>query len=365
MNKKSQRYLLTPQMMEYDRMQSVVYPFLMFFQPPCYSSGVVNTDSRGFRVTYDHFKNICNLNDACSDGLSIIVGGSVVFGDGATNDFNTISSVLCAETGNRWLNFGGRAFNSTQELRLFEFNRHLVKGVKKIVIFSGVNNLISYYLSNNYSKEYGHIFYWNIFKAAADELLEIKLSTKRKLMKAMLYPIYGNGIDYINVSLNDLAGFLSGKKELARTKNALKLSKIDKNVDSEKDDVLFVLKRDLNMWKIIAEALHIDIYYALQPMANWVKKELSIEEKRLFAELDVDKRSVGNLLSVKLGDDVYNWYKHSIKRLCQENGIKYFDMNEYLSSINLNRKWVFVDRLHLTDEGNNIIAKAFIKEGIC
>ena len=40
-----------------------------------------------------------------------------------------------------WINFGGRSFNSTQELILFTLHRHLLPPIKEIVLFSGFNDL--------------------------------------------------------------------------------------------------------------------------------------------------------------------------------------------------------------------------------
>ncbi len=76
--------------------------------------------------------------------MRILVGGSSVFGVGATSDSSTLASLLWSRYARSapWLNFGGWPFNSSQKVLLFTLYRHLLGQVSEIVIFSGVNAIM-------------------------------------------------------------------------------------------------------------------------------------------------------------------------------------------------------------------------------
>ena len=66
-----------------------------------------------------------------------------MFGIGASADRHTLASRLTENDSREtaWVNFGGRSFNSTQEMILFCLHRHLLPPIKEIVLFSGFNDL--------------------------------------------------------------------------------------------------------------------------------------------------------------------------------------------------------------------------------
>ena len=115
------RKILTPQMETYDNLGIKWHPYIMFFQKPNYKSRVVNTDKFGFRFNQVKKNRYSPFSDfkKSEEELSFIVGSSTVFGVGASNDSNTISSIISKETSDKFLNFGCRAHVSSQELILF------------------------------------------------------------------------------------------------------------------------------------------------------------------------------------------------------------------------------------------------------
>ena len=76
-----------------------------------------------------------NLDQESRKELSFIVGSSAVFGVGASNDSNTISSIISEETSDKFLNFGCRAHVSSQELILFNQISPKFKKIKKSTAF--------------------------------------------------------------------------------------------------------------------------------------------------------------------------------------------------------------------------------------
>lgn len=355
------RYTLTPQMREYDKIGIVWLPYLMYFYPSYYKSSVLNTDSRGFRITYKGSKKISDFKNINAP-VCLFVGNSTAFGVGATNDRNTIPSILNSNSEDIWLNFGGGAFSSTQEFLLFLFNYHHIENIKKIIIFSGINNLVLYYLSKEYSKELGSFFFWNQYNQAMNRT---QLSIKRKILKTVFKFIYKEKIDYSRITKKELFEYILCKKS-KNNLNARIVSSMNRNIGANyksKDDLLYVLQRDVRNWKLVSDAFGIKLHYVLQPLANWTRKKNSKEEKMLFSELDNHPGNQWKILKNYLDYNQYIWFSKHIKEICNSCGVSFFNMNEGLSTKHNDGKWLFVDRAHLTDEGNQIIAE-ILKEQV-
>ena len=91
------------------------------------------------------------------ENVTIVIGGSLVFGFGATSDNNTISSILSNKTNKIYLNFGATAFNSKQEILLFLNFFQKFKKIDKVIIVSGANDL--YLNLINEEDEWGNFFF--------------------------------------------------------------------------------------------------------------------------------------------------------------------------------------------------------------
>ena len=77
------------------------------------------------------------------------MGGSTVFGVGATDDKFTISSQLNLRSDIAWFNLGGRSFNSTQEWIQSLLHFELLQSVDHVIICSGINALYLMFYSTN------------------------------------------------------------------------------------------------------------------------------------------------------------------------------------------------------------------------
>lgn len=142
------RIKLTPQMAEYEQKftdggEVRWLPYLMYFHPTDHRSEVVNTDTSGFRYSELLGIQYSVANSRHAKSVRVLAGSSTVFGIGASSDAWTLPSRLAENDPDSkpWINFGGRSFNSTQELTLFTLYRHLLPKVDEIVLFSGFNNL--------------------------------------------------------------------------------------------------------------------------------------------------------------------------------------------------------------------------------
>ena len=101
----SERYVLAPQMKEYDKIGIKWCPYTMFVSTPGYSSETVNTDKYGLRYTEHNFTKHSIINQDFEKPTSIIVGGSTAFGVGCTSDKFTLSSILSKKCSHTFLNF--------------------------------------------------------------------------------------------------------------------------------------------------------------------------------------------------------------------------------------------------------------------
>jgi len=85
----------------------------------------------------------------------------------------------------------------------------------------------------------------------------------------------------------------------------------------------------------------------------------------LFAELDSSPDNKGWQIQKKyMGRDQYVWFLEKIKGICESNNVHFFDLNESISKMALDGRWLFIDRVHFTDEGNEVVAKILNDEVI-
>jgi len=343
-------------MKEYDRIGQLWMPYLMFFHTPNYSSDTLNTDSKGFRVTYKDSAKIADFN--CGDRLPVglLVGSSSVFGVGATGDSTTIPSILNENSDCLWLNFGGRAFSSTQELQLFLFYYQQIKNIKHVVVLSGFNNLLLHYLSPQYSTQLGTFFLWSRYN---QKMNTQPVSLKRRAIAFMLNSFFRTNKDFSGLSRKELVEYVFKGEKRAPLDNP----RIETGHKSRKrEDLLHVLKRDILIWKLLTDSLGIELYYVLQPLANWIHRKLAKEEETLFHELDNYPRNHWRVLRDDMGYEQYLWFLNNLKEICKSNNVNFFDINEAISRMKLDNAWLFVDRVHLTDKGNRIVAKILKEE---
>jgi len=299
-------------------------PYLMYFHPTNHRSSVVNTDSIGFR-----YSKLCgetySIGDYSAPSINIIAGSSTVFGIGASSDAWTLSSRLSAhdKSGTRWLNFGGRSFNSTQELMLLVLYRHLFAKVDEIVLFSGFNNLALTAQPSKYRLEHGAFFNcFQFFDAFPDS------STSQDRQR---FRFFGKRV----------------KKEEPIPLEA----RIDLAVE--------LTVRHLQSWSAISRDLGAKLTFILQPLAGWIRSVGSIEEEAIFAELDSIGRFTDQYGDI-LGFDVLNRYAQLLGGRLSGSGINFVNISPLITASATPDEWLFVDRIHFTDHGNDAVAQIIL-----
>ena len=334
------RYRWAPQMREYDSLKYVWHPYVMSFHEANHSSPAVHTDERGFRFSAKGGSAVSNFDGAQGE-RGLIVGGSVAFGVGASSDAKTIPSILNEKSQTTWLNFGGMAISSTQELLLFLFQQRDLGNLKKVVFFSGLNELVLALMGLKPATGYGPIFSLDAYNSRMNR---VKLSSKRKLLKAALEPIKGKRTDWADAPIGELLF----SKQAHETKSA---------DDINPASAVEHYRKNLSAWKRLCEPMGIEMSFVLQPIVTWIDKEHSQEERELFAELDQRSSNTWRTISERFSPDQLGWYSSELASICAAEGIAFHDSNEEYGNGKHNGEWLFVDRAHMTDRGNEVAAE--------
>ena len=325
-----ERNMIVPQMKEYDKIGEHWVPYLMWFHSGNIENSTVSTDKYGLRVTtgkngvtpieYEKYMS----HSATGVGKAVLLGASTVFGVGASSDKYTIPSLLNKKMDINWFNLGGRAFNSTQELLLFQLH---LPPVDEVVILSGVNNLTLAFLSGKTSAIYNSFYYQTVYE---------------KAMSLAQGP-------------NPYRGFVGTIKKAIvnkKLKSIVKHNEIQTSISDRYTQILNCTHRDLKLLKALGNSLGFKVKYCLQPMASWMCKDFAKEELQLFEILDKlgrDWKVLSNYLN-----EMHEKYSKDLSEICGSLKIPFQDLNcrqELLA-----KDWLFVDRVHLTDKGNELIA---------
>jgi len=355
MTKKLIMYDLAPQMKVYDRLGQVWKPFIMYISRPNFKSEVINLDKFGLRFNDLSNKNkleISKNNSIFNEKIfsdkketAVFIGGSSAFGIGSSSDASTISSLLSKQTNTHFFNLGCSAFCGFQEIVLFQSMANYLTNIKKIVIFSGLNDIFFSNHVSTYDPILGPFYFNNEF---IEGMTNASLNWKRSLSKFFLNPFIKNNINWNLITKKELFNYFFKKNSYT----SIKL------IDKEKI-LRNILKRNFICWSNIQKAMGVKLIYVLPPMANWCNKDLSDEEAQIFKENDAS--SYKNFQTLKSLDlEKFNNYRTYISEICDELKIDLVDSNDYISRKNCHKEWLFIDRSHLTDLGNKYISELIL-----
>ena len=184
---------------------------------------------------------------------------------------------------------------------------------------------------------------------------------------------------YIRPIINKLLGILNGHYDYDRNtnksalkillrRNTIKQSGLDKIpegiIDSHSSppyEVTEILRRNLSNWKVYADHYDAQLVFALQPFANWITgRKLTETEMAVFDILDNEPSTHWQILATKL-NNLYDWYSRELQKVCAKEGILFIDTNRAITEENSEID-TFIDRVHLTDYGNQIMANYIVKK---
>lgn len=336
------RTALTPHMHEYeaqfsDEGQIRWLPYVMYFHPAGYRSAVVNTDGLGFRYATWSDTPVAVADHVPDGPVDVLAGGSTVFGIGASCDGATLASAMNRYGGGRsgpWLNMGGRSHNSAQEVLLHVLTRHRLPGIRRIVLFSGFNDLGLARLPASMRFEGGGFFLSGTY---FERLHGHRRSRPRRGRPGHPATVRAHGADPENDQPLDL--------------------------DQQLNYAAGLVLRHLRTWKALADDAGADLTYVLQPLATWVRETGTDEEEALFAYLD----HLGNF-GERYGDisapEVGARYAELLGAGCAAMGVPFLDLAPLAADTLGPTDWMFVDRIHYTDFGYDLAARLLVEHAV-
>lgn len=333
---KLKRSELTPQMRDYDAMKDPgrrnYVPYLMYFHRTDFSSPSVNTDQSGFRISAGSEEARASAGGRVPPGpVRLIAGGSTALGVGASSDSTTLASLLWSKYAPSapWLNFGSYCFNPTQEALLFTLYRHRLGDIDEIVILSGINAVMVARFPQWQQGDHGAFFFCGEYFEKMEELREQNRKGSR------------------------LFGRRSGSAATFAT-----LDDMRRDTSTVIESAAELTLRQLDIWRRMAGP-DTRISYVLQPMTRWMRytdapqERLLFEENDRMSELGPWEEVYADLATVEFGEA----YAASLRAGCEQQGIRFFDLNPVVADVVTGEDWMFVDRVHYNDAGHDVVAR--------
>jgi hypothetical protein len=333
---KLHRDKLLPQMQEYirfdDRGEARYLPYLMYFHQAGYRSPTINTDRAGFRYSHGPDGTRATATEPATTGpVRILAGSSTVLGIGATNDAATLASRMWTEHAPAapWLNFGGRCYNSTQEILLFMLYRHLLPEIDEVVVFSGLNDLTVGRLPQWQQGDHGAFWFCGEY---FDKMEELRIRNRK------LSP--------------------SSDRRSERRRTISTHEDVRRDIPQVIAAAAELTLRHLDTWKLLAGP-NARVSYVLQPMALWTREVHAREEQLLFDEIDrISKLGTWEALYGDISTkEVAREFAAALEAGCAKRGIGFHDLNPALAAAVTEEDWIFVDRAHYTDKGYDVVGR--------
>ena len=313
-----------------DKYEQIGYsykPFLLWQANPNQDNEVISTNSLGYRGKNWHKK---------TDGVFriIVLGGSSVWGYGASGDDKTLAAYLEKELNKRLLEDNSRihSFTSVEVLKLgqpgyvsaqeFLMWKEIPAHSPDLVIhYGGFNDLYA-----GFTRQAG----WNLSGINEDLLVKNKLAAAVSLVKIELQNYLNKSklFNYLRFHLNSL----SPKPNFAE-KQADHRAAVDEYC------------QNLGFIEAVADDLDIPVLFIFQSSLFWGEKQLSPEEKTSYQQFIENYPEAQNFFSSSYGY-LTQQSKCSDKQIV--DGINFYDPFS---------ENIYIDHVHTSDKGYEIAAQ--------
>lgn len=340
-------YKYTPQIMDYDKFMHVGarwLPYTMYFHNKNFISKAVNTDELGFRYSHrgDKRYSVADLHQ--NEKINLLIGGSTALGVGSTCDEKTVASFLSEMTGEIWLNFAGRGYNSTQELIMFLMHQDKFNRIGRVIVLSGINTLALEGIPEYFSSDHGRYYYSYEFQHYMN-----KFNEDMKKKKDFFAPNSTSGYIFFE-RIRNLFHYKNPADEIITDDNIPLEARIERAAKS--------VSKSLRQLQLLLAEFDAPIDFILQPLAHWCRPYLTKDEESVFRAIDNCPNNFYRLFSGILGTDVHLPFFNSIVQ--NSGNIPCHDMNTLLPSSEHFDDTIFVDRVHFNDLGNYALANSII-----
>jgi hypothetical protein len=308
---------LMPHIKDYN-VGRVWLPYVMNTLPPGIRTNSLNTDGFGFRYTITGDGSRLSPETGAVGPVSLLTGASLPFGWAATSDEKTVASHLSKIEKLPWYNLALPGLTLPQNIIHLLFFLPQIKEVKRIVLISGTTDLNQFFSAPLYPKLYGGFYQF------------------------MEYFSTLNGEFYDAV-----------KREIRIPGEYSKLFSENRDPMNSHSDFLASLTNSIAILSFLAKSLDAELIFALQPVARWIERELSPEERCLI--LSKPERSL--FLAEKTADAYQTWYGSALENICGELNVKYLNLNKHFEAAKDAPAWLFADNFHLVDAGAELVGK--------
>jgi hypothetical protein len=336
-------FAAVPQMRDYLAETQVYLPYLMHFQRPNVRRLAFSTDAQGFRRTLRGDGSIVTLEEFNAlppeARPSALVGNSTAFGVGATSDERAIASGLNRVGAGTWFNFAGRTLNPLQELLAFLLFCRVE--VETAVIMSGINLLDMSYRFASAAQENVPPFYLERLSLARlghdpQRTLRGWLGDRWRALRGRPAPD-----PFVESAfLHELARGLDDPEAL--------VASLDNPARA-----LAHFRHVLDLWNGLRPRRIRALTFALQPVPEWFGRPYSDKERRL-TEISESHRPDSWRRVRDARRESSHAFRREILEACRARGIATVDLNAEPRLLGLD--WVFIDRYHLTDEAQHVVA---------
>ena len=335
--------------------------FLQTSQSSPKNYSIVKLDSEGFRI---NFYNKNNLKKG------VFLGGSVAFGHGATSNFKTIPSYLTKYTNYNFTNLAQPNWNSTQELTsLIRYNQKYDLSISfslanDINIFC-VNKKNSILTDSPAGFEFYNDLYLNHSKNFLNKLyIKKTYSSLKNSFKEIFFNIFPDTYNLLQIR----------KRINSNIYNPFQQTTIAQECINNFDDLKKnIINNQYRMYEI-SEARNAEHIFIIQPFLHYhrnysfLSTGLFLEnEKKLIDEI-LSSELCGIIKCIELTDffDQFNKlelvydpsYRFCYNKCFDRSSNKLFNTKYRGDSFKEN---FFLDNYHLTDTGNDLVAKEIKK----
>ncbi|KQT34353.1 hypothetical protein [Methylophilus sp. Leaf414] len=300
----------SPIIADYEQVGLVWRPYVMRLSRPNQITPSVQTDDVGFRVSYFKGAVFSFQQYRSSEDASVLLGNSVAFGVGASNDTCSLASQLAEIANQPWICLAGRASNLMQDVLTFVlYGAHQNRD---IVLMSGINDLL----------------FALTFESASPWL-----------------PSFWGEDLFVDLNKRDRPNMVWPDPDMPVEKRYLiALQGIDR--------ALLLLSR-------YGRQKQNRILFALQPVLSWIDKPLHQREKEVCEEWDLASSGFRATHKPAIIRPWRKRFSSDIRSICKAHELDFIDLND--DPAWLTEEHLFVDRIHLTDRGQLIAAKLIWK----
>jgi hypothetical protein len=326
-------------MRTYDALLEVVAPYLTFVSKPAFRSEVANTDSRGFRFSLKGGSLVDSYSWWRQNGRrGIVLGGSFVFGVGATADSHTLVSEMNERTDTSFLNLGIRGGNSMQELiSAIPF----LADADRVIVCSGANNFVLNLQTSGGNELFGPFFGEENYRVLSSYFMhEVPAIVQQSAEK---------------LGFRTIGRVLTARLRPKMATNQISQQPKAEDVSKALDRAVALHERDL---RIIAAARKrgASIVFAVQPFAGSGTRTLAPQEEHLFTIMDLMQGAQWGVVKKGL-EDFWPSYVQRLRDVCERAGVTFVEMDAKTF-----HGWSFVDRVHMNDHGYGQVADRLLRE---